>query len=501
MNRGGKAALLFSCMGICGCTAAAPGVEVRAIANPSAAISRSGDALAVARGHLVLGNVGLALEAFRKAQRDNPADPAVLSGIGDCYSAMSRFDLAQTNYEAALALAPHDRKLLLGLAQIYDREGMTARAMIARAEAAAGLPQPTASTAAVVPQGEPRVPARATTAIAMPIQSAPAPVAVPKPAIGSITVELPKARPVGQLASQGVAPAVGDLDLAQDQRTQTILAQTIAEGPAVLAQPRVTTATLRDISIELAAAAPANRLQTRETPPTSELLFAEAEPGSVPSAPLIESRDRTISKPALRSVTVALPPALPAQRLDQREIAATMPQVEEYAAAAPSSITVPLPPARPAPTPLPARDDRSDPAVALAPAPRLERLSRGEVALVSTGKPLWKTPGDVQIASATNVRWVALDSSRDRPNVRVLNAARSQGLAASARTVLFDRGWRKIAVGDAPTALRKSVVLYPKGREALGRRLARQFGVSAQIAERDDVVLILGRDSVRRIGG
>jgi len=496
MNRGGKAALLFSCMGICGCTAAAPGVEVRAIANPSAAISRSGDALAVARGHLVLGNVGLALEAFRKAQRDNPADPAVLSGIGDCYSAMSRFDLAQTNYEAALALAPHDRKLLLGLAQIYDREGMTARAMIARAEAAAGQPQPTASTAAVVPQGEPRVPARATTAIAMPIQSAPAPVAVPKPAIGSITVELPKARPVGQLASQGVAPAVGDLDLAQDQ-----LAQSIAEGPAVLAQPRVTTATLRDISIELAAAVPANRLQTRETPPTSELLFAEAEPGSVPSAPLIESRDRTISKPALRSVTVALPPALPAQRLDQREIAATMPQVEEYAAAAPSSITVPLPPARPAPTPLPARDDRSDPAVALAPAPRLERLTRGEVALVTTGKPIWKSPGNVQVASTGGIRWLALDSSRDRPNVRVLNAARSQGLAASARTVLFDRGWRKIAVGDAPEVLRKSVVLYPKGREALGRRLARQFGVSAQIAERDDVVLILGRDSIRRIGG
>ena len=496
MNRGGKAALLFSCMGICGCTAAAPGVEVRAIANPSAAISRSGDALAVARGQLMLGNVGLALEAFRKAQRDNPADPAVLSGIGDCYSAMSRFDLAQTNYEAALALAPHDRKLLLGLAQIYDREGMTARAMIARAEAAAGLPQPTASTAAVVPQGEPRVPARATTAIAMPIQSAPAPVAVPKPAIGSITVELPKARPVGQLASQGVAPAVGDLDLAQDQ-----LAQSIAEGPAVLAQPRVTTATLRDISIELAAAAPANRLQTRETPPTSELLFAEAEPASVPSAPQIESRDRTISKPALRSVTVALPPALPAQRLDQREIAATMPQVEEYAAAAPSSITVPLPPARPAPTPLPARDDRSDPAVALAPAPRLERLTRGEVALGTTGKPIWKSQGNVQVASTGGIRWLALDSSRDRPNVRVLNAARSQGLAASARTVLFDRGWRKIAVGDAPEVLRKSVVLYPKGREALGRRLARQFGVSAQIAERDDVVLILGRDSIRRIGG
>jgi hypothetical protein len=315
----------------------------------------------------------------------------------------------------------------------------------------------------------------------------------------------------------------------------------------------VTTATLRDISIELAAAAPANRLHAQATLPTSELLFAEAEPANVPSAPLPARDLQTVAPAALSSITAELPapmpasrleahdvppapellfadaepaavapaplpadppvpkpefgsvavelPARPAKSLEARSVPRSVLQIAQYAEARPSTVPVPVSPAAPAPAPLPPREDRREVAVALAPAPRLERLSRGEVALVTTGKPIWRAAGNVQMASTAGVRWVALDASRDRPNVRILNAARSQGLAASARTVLFDRGWRKIAVGDAPAALRKSVVLYPKGREQLGRRLARQFGVSAQMAERDDVVLILGRDSVRKVGG
>ena len=58
MNRGAKAALLISSVAIGGCTGAAPEVKVRAIDNASAQISRSGDALAVARGQLMLGNAG-----------------------------------------------------------------------------------------------------------------------------------------------------------------------------------------------------------------------------------------------------------------------------------------------------------------------------------------------------------------------------------------------------------------------------------------------------------
>jgi hypothetical protein len=493
MNRGGKAALLISCMTVCGCSGAAPGVEVRAIANPSAEIARSGDALAVARGHLVLGNVGLALEAFRKAQRDNPADPAVLSGIGDCYSAMSRFDLAQTNYEEALALAPHDRRLLLGLAAIYEREGKTARAMVARAEADAALQAATAAGSAVAQAG-PAAPKRVEMAAAARVALPQAPAAIPKPSIGSITVELPEARPAPRLVSNAPQPSASDLDLAPVPPVELASAPLPARDLQT-----VPPATLSSITAELPAAVPASRLEAHDVPPAPELLFADTEPAAVAPAPLRAPADRPVPRPILGSVAVELP-ARPAESLEARGVPRPV-QIAQYAEALPSTVPVPGPPAAPVPAPVPPREDRRDVAVALAPAPRLERLSRGEVALVTTDKPIWRAAGNVRMASTTQIRWVALDSARDRPNVRILNAARTQGLAASARTVLFDRGWRKIAVGDAPAALRKSVVLYPKGREQLGRRLARQFGVSAQMAERDDVVLILGRDSVRRVGG
>ena len=475
MNGGVKASLLLSCAVLAGCTAA-PAVEVRAIANPSAALSRGGDSVAVARGQLMLGNAGLALEGFRKAQRENPSDPAALAGIGDCYSAMGRFDLAQTNYEAALALAPRDRRLLLGLADVYEREGKTGRAMIARAQAAALQP-----ATAAAPQAAQASPKPVETAAAAPMQPRQASVAVPTPAIGSITVELPEARPADRVEALAATPAMPQL--AEE------------EAPAAIPQPDENSPTQSPLAVVAEVTPP---LETALADPTEVAAGDPQLPAVLATAPeqLAPSKTSTVS-----SVTVEMPTARPAERLEPSAAPQPMPQIEEYAAG-PTSVTAPLPPARPAAPPLPARDDRDDVAVALAPAPRLERLSRGEVALVTTAKPMWSTPGHVQMASATtSVRWVALESSRDRPNVRILNAARSQGLAASARTVLFDRGWRKIAVGDAPEVLRKSVVLYPKGREALGRRLARQFGVSAQIAERDDVVLILGRDSIRRIGG
>jgi hypothetical protein len=133
-----------------------------------------------------------------------------------------------------------------------------------------------------------------------------------------------------------------------------------------------------------------------------------------------------------------------------------------------------------------------------APWPRLERLSRGEVALVTTGKPIWSARKDVQLAS-TGVRWVSLASAEARPNFQILNAARVDKLAASARTVLLNRGWRRIAVGDAPAVQLKSEVQYPKNQATLGRRLAAQFGVAARMVEHGVLVLVLGRDSVDRI--
>jgi len=152
--------------------------------------------------------------------------------------------------------------------------------------------------------------------------------------------------------------------------------------------------------------------------------------------------------------------------------------------------------------------------------PRLERISHGEVALVTTGSAAWRPASPVRTASlrpaspvrtaslapvrtalADPVRWIPLPLSRAVPGVQVLNAARSRGLAASARTVLFGRGWRAVGIGDATAVRRTSVVYYPAHRAALGRRLAAQFGVQAKLTDHHNVVLVLGRDSVGRIAG
>jgi hypothetical protein len=329
MKVGGQAILLIAGLGLAGCAAGPKALEVRAIANPSEAI-RGGDDLAVARGQLKLGNVGLALEAFRKVQRDRPSDPAALAGIGDCYSAMGRLDLAQSSYEAALALAPKSPSLLNGLAQVLEREGRRARAIAVRVEAAVA---------------------------AMPVVLA------------------------------------GAAD------------QSAASGP---------------------------------------------DAGSVrPDAPVGQMRTG--------SITVSLPPVRPLERL-HADSAGLRQQLPDFdAAPLSSSVTVALPPVAPAPA---LRRAAVRQATAAEPhgGPRLERLSPGEVALVTSGKPFWGAAPKVRMASAS-VRWLPLAPSGPRPNVQVLNAARSQGLAASARAVLIDRGWRRIAIGDADRVQRESVVL------------------------------------------
>ncbi len=432
MNGGVKSALLISCLGMAACSAGTQSVEVRPIANPSAVLSRGGDLAAVARGQLLLGNVGLALEGFRDAQRADPTDPAALAGIGDCYAAMGRFDLAQSSYETALALAPHDHRLLLGIAVVFDREGQTALAAAARAEAAPVVQAPPQVVAAVQASAAPA-------AVAPP----PPPVEVPEPQLGSITVELPAPRPADHLQAR---------------------AANLPEG------------------------------QLHESAPATPVTIASAAQSARMAA---KPQSADVPPPYLGKATVALSAAHPVDRLEERAIALLDRLIAPSAPLSPS-VTVPLPPARPASEPRIPSQPPLQVAVAGSPAPRLERLTRGEVALVTTGKPIWRSPTNVQVASTNGVRWVAL-ASADKPNVQILNAARSQGLAASARMVLSGRGWRKINIGDAPAAQTSSVVLYSKNHATLGRSLAAQFGVAARMVERDVLVLILGRDGVDKV--
>jgi hypothetical protein len=136
------------------------------------------------------------------------------------------------------------------------------------------------------------------------------------------------------------------------------------------------------------------------------------------------------------------------------------------------------------------------PLAAPAASPRLERISLGEVALLTTSGPVWRA----QVVAATpqklTVRWVPMNVAAARPNIRLFNAARSQGLAARNREYLLGRGWRKIDIADAADIRERSLVLYPAARSAVGRSLAAQFGFRAQPTSTGDVfVVFLGRDA------
>ncbi|HEX3423898.1 MAG TPA: LytR C-terminal domain-containing protein [Sphingomicrobium sp.] len=491
-------------------------MKFTAIPDPSAVLSQGGDEIAVARGQMVLGNVGLALEGFRKAQRANPSNPAALAGIGDCYTVMGRFDLAQSNYEAALALAPHNQRLLLGLATIFDREGKPELAMAARAEAAivprtiAQSPSAVAASAptqkvAIASAREPAtaLTARATGSVPVPAEKI---VEIPRPSIGSVTVELPRARPVEHVQAQSATLAPTEIRIAQP--TAAVLAAVPVPTSEQTAHARVVQAeiprpSIGSVTVELPPARPVQQVQALAfAPPTIEIeapITLAAIQSPLPAAPARPEQTADIPRPSLKSAMLDVPVPRRAERVEANaaSLAATKIEAVPAEAEANPSNTAPRPalPRKPMPS------ENGLVAMALAPAPRLERLTSGEVALVTTDKPLWRSSTSIQTASAPTVRWVALASPSDRPNVQILNAARSQGLAASARTVLLDRGWRRIAVGDAPAMLHKSVVLYPKSRAALGHRLAAQFGVGAQLAERNNVVLVLGRDSVDRISG
>lgn len=146
----------------------------------------------------------------------------------------------------------------------------------------------------------------------------------------------------------------------------------------------------------------------------------------------------------------------------------------EAATAATVTTTAVPPPV--SPDQLPAATPEPSP---LTPKVRLERLSLGEIALVTTGAPLW-----VQLPVPTPAR-----------SVRLLNAARLQGLAARHRQQLHGAGWRSVPIGDAPHVRMSSLVLYPAGQRAEARRLANNLRIAAiRLEVRPDILILLGRD-------
>ena len=175
--------------------------------------------------------------------------------------------------------------------------------------------------------------------------------------------------------------------------------------------------------------------------------------------------------PVGRTVTIALPPARPiGEPLAQASPVQTM-----TVAPVGKSVTIALPPPRPAPV---ARSSERS--------PRLERLSLGEVALVTSSGTRWKRIEQPSIAKAM----------AQSPELRVLNAARVDKLAARTRTYLRRLGWGEVMIGDAAMARTHSLILYPQGKRAEARKLSASLGfATAQGASVRQVTVLLGRDA------
>jgi tetratricopeptide (TPR) repeat protein len=145
------------------------------------------------RSMFALGEYGLAIEAFRRAARETPEDPAGYNGLAASYDMIGRFDLSRRNYELALAVAPDDARIYRNMARSLDMQGDRAGALALRAEAdlvASAGPAPVEAAVSAVPEQE--TPAPSIEVAAAPIQE-PAPVfEVPAIVPPTLVLSVPK---------------------------------------------------------------------------------------------------------------------------------------------------------------------------------------------------------------------------------------------------------------------------------------------------------------------
>lgn len=436
MNGGVKGLLVAVSFAAAGCAAAPNAVEIRPIADPGSKLRPGSDRLADAKGQLALGNFGLALEGFRKVARDYPDNAEAFAGMAACYEAMRRYDLAEMKYQAALALAPHNATLLARLAGALDQQGKVDAAAEVRGEIAQ-----LASASAALDQAD-AGPAPVTRVASLaPAQTVT--VAIPAPKLVSST---PVTLAGMAKAAEQPETAIPAPNLAERQRVNVLV------GVA----PKLNAISVGQLAPVIAAP-------------------AEPVPAMIPG-PRLTDRARV-------NVVAGLSPRL--NPLPVGQLAPVLAMPDEPV---------------PAMIPAPRLNDQAKVNVVAGLAsrigPRLERLSLGEVALLTGGAPTWRGQVVARTPQKLTVRWVPVTTAAVRPNIRLLNAARVQGLAARNRSYLLDRGWRKIEIGNATQTRERSIVLYPAMRPMLGRSLAAQFGFRAQPTNSSEVfVILLGRDA------
>ena len=144
--------------------------------------------VAEGNGQLALGNVGLALEAYRKALREQPDNVEAMIGQAACYDQMGRPDLSRRYFEMALAADPANPEIYVHFAQSLDAQGQRDEAARVKTELAARVVAPEASRE--VPGSVPVLPPppaqSVTVALAPP---RPLPVAVERPAMAGVRLE------------------------------------------------------------------------------------------------------------------------------------------------------------------------------------------------------------------------------------------------------------------------------------------------------------------------
>ncbi len=180
-------ALLATAIAISSCSGSA--IEVRSIKQPLAQGHQPADArVAEGNAQLALGNVGLAIEAYRKALRDQPDNVDAIMGLATCYDRMGRPDLSRRHYEMALAVEPANTDVYSQFAQSLESQGRRDEA--ARVETELAMRAVAPETSRNVPGSVPVLPpppAQSVTVALAPPRSLP--VAVERPAGNGVRLE------------------------------------------------------------------------------------------------------------------------------------------------------------------------------------------------------------------------------------------------------------------------------------------------------------------------
>lgn len=126
--------LLLAGTTVAGCS---PKLAIRPVGGSALAeVAAPSERVIQGRTQLAMGNAGLAIESFRRALTDDPANIDAYAGLAMAYEKLGRFDVAAQQLERALALAPNDDELLARLAANREAEGRPDLATAIRKELA-----------------------------------------------------------------------------------------------------------------------------------------------------------------------------------------------------------------------------------------------------------------------------------------------------------------------------------------------------------------------------